>query len=120
MLSVHGQMAEQSPALNNTESQDSPFSNCAPSTRTKDKFIYYLYLLWQYLLHVQVKLFFITVIMERNAFNVVHSFYSNCGPYNFKMKKQLNYHDFLVLLLVRLMYILKDGRSYMCYSYLHK
>jgi len=55
MLSVHGQMAEQSPALNNTQSQASPFSNCATSTRTEDEFIYYLCLLWQYL-HVQVKL----------------------------------------------------------------
>lgn len=103
MLSVPGQMAQQSPALNNAESQASPFSNCAPSIRTQDEVIYYPNLLRQYLLCVQVKLFFIAVLLERNALVLYTVFIQAVGPYNLKVKNQLNGSDFLLLFLVRSM-----------------
>lgn len=84
MLSARGQMAEQSPALNNMESQASPFSNCAPSVRTKDEVVYYPYLLQQYLLCVQVKLFFIAVLMERNALMLYTVFIQTVDPTTLK------------------------------------
>lgn len=42
------------------------------------------------------------------------AFYSNSGPHKFKGWKQLKYCDFLVVFLVRLMYILKELKVLMC------